>query len=111
MIAARNLFSAEVPENDPGEIMEPLLTRPGLLLERIISRGCPTPDGEWYDQDQDEWVLLAAGTAVLEIEGQDAVELRAGDHVFLPAHVRHRVARVSNKAVWLALHLPAAGPG
>lgn len=105
MITPSNLFEAVDPDGGSGEVMETLLTRSGLLLERIVSRGCQTPDGQWYDQDQDEWVMLAAGSAVLEIEGQEAVELRAGDHLFLPAHVRHRVGQVSGDAVWLALHL------
>ena len=85
--------------------MAPLLVRDRLLLERIVSRGCPTPDGQWYDQQQDEWVMLAAGSAVLEIENSDALELQAGDHLLIPARGRHRVARVSRDAVWLALHL------
>jgi cupin 2 domain-containing protein len=58
-----------------------------------------------YDQEQDEWVMLVAGNSVLEIEGQEDVALEAGDYLFLPAHVRHRVKQVSEDAVWLALHL------
>jgi quercetin dioxygenase-like cupin family protein len=51
-----------------------------------------TPEGEWYDQDGDEWVLLVAGSARLRIDGEDADrELRAGDWILLPAHCRHRV--------------------
>lgn len=49
--------------------------------------------------------MLATGSAVLEIENADALELQAGDHLLIPARVRHRVARVSRDAVWLALHL------
>jgi cupin 2 domain-containing protein len=106
MITSSNLISAKVPDTESGEILEVLLARPGLLLERIVSRGCPTPEGQWYDQDGDEWVMLATGSAVLEIEGQAAVELQAGDWLLLAAHVRHRVEQVSSDAVWLALHLP-----
>ncbi len=105
MPTVRNLIHSPLPTTDPGEVMEPLLARDGLLLERIVSRGCPTPDGLWYDQEQDEWVMLAAGSAVLEIENTGPLELQAGDHLLIPAHVRHRVARVSGDAVWLALHL------
>lgn len=105
MITTHNLYETTVPDGESGEVMESLLTRPGLLLERIVSRGCPTPAGQWYDQDQDEWVLLAVGSATLEIEGKDLVKLQAGDHLLLPAHIRHRVAQVSGDAIWLALHL------
>jgi cupin 2 domain-containing protein len=105
MTTVHNLFDPTPPDDNCGEVLESLLTRPGLRLERIISRGCPSPDGWWYDQPHDEWVMLAAGSAVLEIEGRDAVALALGDHLVLPARLRHRVARVSTDAVWLALHL------
>jgi cupin 2 domain-containing protein len=106
MLTTHNLLRAEVSATDSGETMEPLLVRDGLLLERIASHGCATPVGDWYDQEQDEWVMLAAGSAVLEFEIQGALALVAGDHLLIPAHLRHRVAEVSDDAVWLALHLP-----
>jgi cupin 2 domain-containing protein len=30
--------------------------------------------------------------------------LKAGDHLRIPAHLRHRVASVSDDALWLAVH-------
>lgn len=33
----------------------------GLLVERIVSWGHVTPEGQWYDQEKDEWVLLLEG--------------------------------------------------
>ena len=54
-----------------GELTETLCHLPGLRIERIVSTGQATPDGEWYDQDSDEWVLLVAGTARLLIDGED----------------------------------------
>jgi len=41
-----------------------------------------------------------------------AVELRSGDYLFLPAGTSHMVRRVTNGALWLAVHLhpePAGG--
>lgn len=35
----------------------------GLLVERIVSWGHVTPEGQWYDQEKDEWVLLLEGAA------------------------------------------------
>ena len=66
--------------------------------------GHPTPPGEWYDQPNAEWVLLARGTAVLEFEAGERVALAAGDHLQIPPHARHRVEAVSVDAVWVALH-------
>jgi cupin 2 domain-containing protein len=90
------------------EKVETLYQRPGLRIERIVSTGQVSPDGHWYDQDSDEWVLVVKGGARLRIEGeaQDR-ELGEGDYVFLPAHCRHRVAwtRSEPPTVWLAIHL------
>ena len=80
---------------DPGEEHQQTLLAGGeTRIERIVSRGHRSPDGFWYDQDEDEWVMLLGGGAGLEIEGEDGIlELVPGDWVLLPAHCRHRVAR------------------
>ncbi|GAK43737.1 Cupin 2 conserved barrel domain protein [Tepidicaulis marinus] len=96
----------------PGETLEVLLARKGVRLERIVSLGHATPEGEWYDQRQDEWVMLAAGRAALLIEGEEkAREMKAGDCLFLPAHCRHRVTWTDpeSPSVWLALHIMPEG--
>lgn len=90
------------------EFFETLLQRPGVRVERIVSRGQTTPAGEWYDQAWDEWVLLLAGEALLQLDGENAPRrLRPGDSLLLPAHCRHRVAwtAADEQTVWLALHL------
>jgi cupin 2 domain-containing protein len=98
-----NLYDA--PQASPGEVCETLAGgRGGWKLERILSFGCASPDGFWYDQAQDEWVTLLRGTAVLEFDGAPPLPLKAGDHVVIPARQRHRVSAVSPDAVWLALH-------
>lgn len=38
-----------------------LVERPGLRIERIVSTGQATPQGEWYDLEAEEWVLLVRG--------------------------------------------------
>ncbi|MGV1014167.1 MAG: cupin domain-containing protein [Methyloceanibacter sp.] len=89
------------------EVVDRLLDRPPLRIERIVSTGQATPEGEWYDQDRDEWVLLAAGSARLRIEGEDADrELCAGDWLLIPARCRHRVTWTQSEppTVWLAIH-------
>lgn len=67
-----------------------------------------TPEGEWYDQNWDEWVLVLSGSARLKLASQDEeVSLSAGEHLFLPAGLKHRVTWTDpdNPTVWLALHL------
>jgi len=104
---------ADLPQPLPEELFQTLLERPGCRLERIVSRGHATPQGQWYDQAWDEWVLLFKGAAALEIEGREALlELHPGDHLLLPAHQRHRVAWTdpAGETVWLALHLGTERP-
>jgi cupin 2 domain-containing protein len=93
-----------------GETAETLLARPGVRVERIVSHGEASPPGFWYDQAEDEWVLLVAGAARLEIEGEGEFGLAPGDHFLLPAHCRHRVAWTDpdRPTVWLALFVAPA---
>ena len=103
-----NLFADfEVPLD--GERFDALLSHRNLVVERIISSADITPTD--YVQSQDEWVVLLQGKATLEVEGK-AVELHSGDYLFLPAGTPHVVRRVTNGALWLAVHLhptPAGG--
>lgn len=93
------------------ELVETLLDRPGLRIERLVSTGQASPEGSWYDQAEDEWVLLLSGGARLKLESEDGErELGPGDYVFLPAHCRHRVAWTDpdQPTVWLAILLRGA---
>ena len=42
----------------PAELFEILLDNNKVLIERVISTGQVTPEGEWYDQDKDEWLIV-----------------------------------------------------
>lgn len=89
------------------EVTSVLARAPGLRLEHLVSRGQASPPGFWYDQPEDEWVALLRGAAVLAFE-DGARELSAGDFLTIPARMKHRVERVSQDAVWLALHFRAS---
>jgi cupin 2 domain-containing protein len=106
MIRSGNLY-AGISAARNGEEFKTLLETAGLKIERVVSFGQASPPGFWYDQDQSEWVLLVAGHAGLLIEGEtEARLLRAGDHVEIPAHVRHRVEWTDTavQTIWLAVH-------
>jgi cupin 2 domain-containing protein len=92
------------------EVFTALLETPHLRVERIVSTGQTTPVGEWYDQSQDEWVVLLQGRAILTFGDRTSQSLESGDYVFIPAHQRHRVDFTSSDppCVWLAIH---SGPG
>lgn len=85
------------------ETIEPILSGVTGTLERIVSRGQPSAEGFWYDQPEAEWVALLEGTATLEFEN-GTLELKPGDSLTIPPHLRHRVAAVSRNAIWLAFH-------
>ena len=100
----------DVPAWDgPGELLDTLCEAGGTTVQRIVSCGHTT---DWYDQDHDEWVLVHRGAARLEFGDGCEVHLRAGQHVLLPARLRHRVSWTApdEDTVWVAVHLPAAAP-
>lgn len=88
------------------ELFESLIETEQLLVERIISTGQTTPEGEWYDQPRDEWVLLLQGEAQLMYENGSAINLEVGDYLLIPAHQKHRVNYTSSEpaCIWLAIH-------
>ena len=86
------------------ESFSTLLVRRDFELEEIVSRGAASPEGFWYDQERNEWVLLSKGEATLRFGDDKVVHLKAGDHVLIPAGTRHRVDATSADAVWVALH-------
>ncbi|WP_188260747.1 cupin domain-containing protein [Azospirillum tabaci] len=83
-----------------------------VRIERILSTGQASPDGFWYDQDWDEFVLVVQGAAGLQLEGEAERALGPGDWVMIPARRRHRVAWTDRAAptVWLAVHIGEKQP-
>ncbi len=77
-----------IPDSLPEELVERLAEGKGVRIERIVSRGHASPEGFWYDQDEDEFVLLVQGEA--EIEFNDRSDcLKAGDWRMIPKHCKH----------------------
>jgi cupin 2 domain-containing protein len=101
-----NLYE-NVPADSPEELIETLLSSEKVRLQRIISMGDASPDDFWYDQPDDEWVVVLKGEAKLRFEGAAAsIMMRPGDHLIIPAHQKHRVEWTTPKepTIWLALH-------
>lgn len=96
----------ELPEDLHHEVFETILQTGDIHLQRIISKGHVTPEGEWYDQNKNEWLTLLTGSAtILFADGQE-ITLKPGDQLVIPAHRRHRVSKTAEKhaTIWLALH-------
>ena len=105
MTDVENVFSS-IPADIPRELFQDILIAGRFKIERIVSRGHASPEGFWYDQDQNEWVILLKGGAGLRFEGKDDIrELVPGDYVNIPAHVKHRVEWTDpdTETVWIAV--------
>ena len=101
-----NLYD-NIPAQLPEELVTDILKTDHFRVERIVSQGHASPEGFWYDQDQKEWVMVLEGAARIRFEGgTDAIELRPGDYLTIPAHKRHRVEWTvpDQRTVWLAIH-------
>jgi len=101
----RNIYSS-IPVDIPKELIQDILTAGSFKIERIESKGNSSPEGFWYDQDQNEWVLLHKCGAGLMFEGTDEIfELKPGDYVNIPAHLKHRVewTEPNTETVWVAV--------
>ncbi|NOX99905.1 MAG: cupin domain-containing protein [Verrucomicrobia bacterium] len=99
-------FFEDLPEEGAVEVVEEIaeFAQGAVRIERIISGGQASNENFWYEQEEHEWVMLVRGQARLMIEGQEeALEMKAGDHIELPAKLRHRVESVSQDALWLAV--------
>lgn len=97
------------PRPLPGsaEAVETLCTSGQVRIERIASHGHASPPGFWYDQTEDEWVMLLQGAAVLGFDDGRELALHPGTWVALPAHCRHRVVATAPDTLWLAVFAPA----
>jgi cupin 2 domain-containing protein len=111
-LKAGNLFTP-APSAEDEELVEELARSTGCRVERIVSHGQQSSEGFWYDQDEDEWVALLSGSALLEFEGEaEPRRLRPGDWLLIPAHRRHRVVATADgePSVWLAVFWPPTAP-
>ena len=99
------------PSLEEPELFDTLAAGAGSIrVERIVSNGQVTPEGEWYDQDLDEWVVVLEGEARLHYMDGEEVGLKKGDSLFLPKRRKHRVVYTSSPCIWLAIHADLLTP-
>jgi len=94
-----------IPKDLSNEVFEDLVTSDKVKIERIISKGHTSPDVGWYDQEQSEWVIVIAGSAIIGFDDKPSVTLKAGDYLNIPAHQKHKVEWTDPdvETVWLAV--------
>jgi cupin 2 domain-containing protein len=86
-----------------GESVETLVTRPGFSIEQILSG--TLDESVEYRQDHDEWVVVLTGGATLTVAGA-TVQLEAGEWLYLPRTVPHRLEATAPGTSWLAVRGP-----
>jgi cupin 2 domain-containing protein len=89
-------------DNPEEEQFDTLLQIPNIHIEKITSYG-QTSD-QWYEQEDDEWVVLIEGEGHLLFKDGSKVKLKKGEHIHIPKMKRHKVIYTSSPAIWLAIH-------
>ena len=101
----KNIFE-DVPDDLTSEVFEKLAENKKVKIERIISKGHSSPESGWYDQDQNEWVIVLKGAATILFESNVSVSLKKGDYLNIKAHQKHKVtwSDPDIETIWLAVH-------
>ena len=86
------------------EKLKYMFNKEDIKIERIVSQGHTSPTDFWYNQDENEFVILLSGSAKIVFENS-TITLNEGDYLLIEAHQKHRVTYTSKepKAVWLAI--------
>jgi len=95
-----NLFDYTTPEK--GETFTTLLKHKNIQINRIVSSD--QLEEKTYIQDEDEWVIVLEGEAVLQIE-EARKRLIKGDTLLIPAKTPHTVLSTQQGTLWLAIHI------
>jgi cupin 2 domain-containing protein len=85
------------------ELFEDLLRRPGVHIERIISRGHATPPNQHTSRFGTSGKGTAGVSAALGRTGER--QLTVGGHLLIPAGVSHLVTHTDDPTTQLALHI------
>lgn len=109
--AQRGRLVDDVPEK--GEAFHQLVGLQGARVEHIVSSDLPDPTEQV--QGWDEWVIVLAGSADVDVAGE-RVTLHELDWLLIPAGTRHRVLATTQGTQWLAVHgapggVPLVEPG
>ncbi len=99
-----NLLS-NIPFSSKEEIFETINENENIRIERILSYGQETPSDYWYNQDEDEFIIIIKGEATLIYEDNRSFNLKKNDTLYIKAHQKHKVTYTSNPTIWLAIFI------
>jgi len=98
-----NIFENIIIDKKQEQFFE-LIKNDNIKIEKIVSNGQSSPINFWYEQKENEFVLILKGNAILEYEDKEVI-LKEGDFVNIKAFTKHRV-KYTNKdepTIWLAI--------
>lgn len=99
----KNIF-ADIEHVGEEEVFNVLGKSANCRIEGIAVAGYSSPKGFWYDQENDEFIMLLQGEATLEFEDR-MVDMKAGDYLIIHKNCRHRIEKSSLDpvCVWLCV--------
>ncbi len=97
----QNIYDYVQPK-EGDELLSKLLSSEKVTINRIVSN--QLENGGWYEQEEDEWLILLEGEAILEMDSEE-ITLKKGDTLFIEAMILHRVKKTSTNALWLTVHI------
>ena len=99
----KNVFENIIIDKKNEQFFE-LLKNDNIRIEKIVSNGQSSPINFWYEQKENEFVLILKGSAILEYEDCE-LNLKEGDYVNITAFTKHRVKYTNQNepTIWLAV--------
>jgi cupin 2 domain-containing protein len=95
-----NIYNYTTPTK--GEKFTTLLEHQNIKIIRIVSAS--DFNSIEYCQDEDEWVVLLEGRAILRV-GEKEITLKRGETLFIPARTPHQILEMQSGTLWLAVHI------
>lgn len=104
-----NIFASLPAAELDAEVFSELLRNKTIRIERIVSKGHTSPASGWYDQEENEWVLVLEGAGTILFADGRQVRLNKGDYLHIHAHEKHKVTWTDpdRLTIWLAVHYPS----
>ncbi|CAI8221001.1 MAG: Uncharacterised protein [Arcobacter lacus] len=102
-----NIFE-NIKINKDKEQFNDIINTKDVRIERIVSNGQTSEQDFWYDQNENEFVVVLKGRAILQIKQNNEIKeyvLNEGDYLNIQANIKHRVKYTSldEPTVWLAV--------
>ncbi|TLT05136.1 cupin domain-containing protein [Aliarcobacter cibarius] len=103
MLKKYNIFDKVIIDKNEENFFQ-IFKNESIRVERIVSNGQKSPEDFWYEQVENEYILLLSGNAILEFEDFE-VELKKGDCLNIEAMQKHRVKFTSldEPTIWFAV--------